>query len=190
MMPKSCRICSTGLPLRLNSAATSSYCRSSIRLRSLINDNSGLWTSSGMFSQKLKSPKGKGHRLKRAARLFPVPADKHDPAFARDCYPCSWCSLTLTLRHASGIHADCLGQFEFLQLGLNADGILRLGDNFFTGDHAGKIFINQETVQRYHAVFSAGLNIGLDAEGLVVANERCNRGRIDHDLENRDTSRF
>src|SRR6266404_359298 len=148
MMPKSWRICRTGLPLRLNSSETSSYCKSSIRLRSLISDSNGLWTSSDI----------------RASDLFGR-FDRH-------------------------VHAHRLGQLQFLQFGLDRHWILRFGNDFFAGYHSSKIFVYQETVQRNHPVLCPGLDVRLNAEGLIVANQRGDGRRIDHDLKDRHAARL
>src|SRR5438105_11463509 len=112
-----------GLPVRLNSACTSSNWRSSIRLCSLMTDSSGFEISSDMF----ESGAGRDSR--------------------------------------ATLGANRLGQFEFLELGLDRDRVLGFGDYFFSGYHAGKILFYEERVQRDHAIFCARLDVGLDTEG-------------------------
>src|SRR5580658_4130190 len=71
MMPKSCRSWMTGVPLRLNSATTSSYCRSSISPFSLTSASNGSEISSAMlyiYYVRLFSFFGRvalGHRLRQ-----------------------------------------------------------------------------------------------------------------------------
>src|SRR5438128_2399256 len=139
MTPKSWRIWMTGLPVRLNSPRTSSNCKSSILLCSLISDRSGLDRSSDITDLA--------------------------PAFDQ----------------GAGISTDRLGQLQFLQFGLDGDRVLGFGDDFLAGDHSGQVFIDQKTVQRHHAVFGAGLDVGLDAERFIVANQGGDGGSVDHD---------
>src|SRR4051812_27152815 len=131
MIPKSCKIWMTGLPLRLNSACTSSNCKSSIRLCSLIRDSSGFVISSAI------SPKVFSVRCQGSVSFSHL-------AFADDDL---------------GFGADGGGEFEFLELGLDGDGVLGLGDDLFAGDHALQIFINQKRIQGDHAVFRSSLNV-------------------------------
>src|SRR5512146_1345385 len=92
-MPESCRIWKTGLPVRLNSACTSSYCRSSTSPCSLTSERSGLEMSSGIAEK---------------ARFV----------------------LGFAFHQGGGIHPDGLGQFQFLEFGLDGDRVLRLGHHF------------------------------------------------------------
>src|SRR5688572_7714367 len=128
MMPKSWSIWNTGVPARLCSAATSSYCRSSIKPCSLISDSSGLEISSDI-------------------------------------------QIDSGLAGTARVDTDSLGQLEFLQLGLDGNRILRLGNNFFAGDHSGQIFLDEKSIQCHHAPLGAGLNVRLNSEGLVVADQ-------------------
>src|SRR5437867_182380 len=108
--------------------------------------------------------------------------------------------LSFDIRHSSlfsrsslyqraRIRSHGLGQFQLLELGLDRYRVLGFGDDFFTGDHAGQVFLDQETIQRHHAIFRAGLDVRLNAERLVVANQRGNRRRVDHDFKNGDAAR-
>src|SRR5215472_11937232 len=127
MIPKSCRICMTGLAERLNSSWTSSYWRSSMRFWPLISDSNGLEMSSAISA--------------------------------------------VALGDGLGISPDGGSQLEFLQLGLDGDRILGFSDDLLPGDHAGEVFVDEETVQSNHAVLGPGLDVGLDAEGFVVADQ-------------------
>src|SRR5947209_1103701 len=124
-----------GLPLRLNSARISSYCKSSTRPWSFTKARSGGAKSSGI--------------------------------------------LDFAVAEGVGIRADSLGEFEFLQLGLDCDGVLGFCDDFLASYHAGEVFINEKTIERDHAVLGAGLNIGLDAEGFIIADEGGDGRRVD-----------
>ena len=55
-------------------------------------------------------------------------------------------------------------------------GSCDFGDHFLLRDHARLIFLHQKTVQRDHAVFGAGLNVRVDAERFVVADQRAIEG--------------
>src|SRR4051812_14094522 len=74
--------------------------------------------------------------------------------------------------------------FDFLEFCQNGRWILSFGDHFMLRNHARVVFFEQERVQRDHAVLGAGLNIGVNAEALIVANERADRRSVDHDFEN------
>src|SRR5438477_10307087 len=79
-----------------------------------------------------------------------------------------------------------LRRLDFLEFGQNRGRVLRLGNHFFLRNHPQLIFVEQETVERDHAVFGSGLDVRVDAEGLVVPNERRDGGRVDHDLKDGD----
>src|ERR1051325_9324059 len=145
MMPKSCKIWKMGVPLRLLSPSTSSYCKSSISPCSFTSANNGLITSAMHNSSSIR----RRHFL-----------------------------------------ADRLRELKFLQLGLDRNRVLRLGDDFLARNHALQIFINQKTVQRHHAVLRAGLDVRLDAECFVVANERGDGRCVDHDFKHRHAARL
>src|SRR4029077_7556264 len=78
--------------------------------------------------------------------------------------PCSLISVRSGLEMSSGIlcfafdqgggvNADGLGEFEFLEFGLDGDGVLRFGDDFLAGDHPGEVFLDEERIEGHHAVF-------------------------------------
>src|SRR5258707_474937 len=135
-----------GLPVRLNSASTSSYCKSSIRFCSLMIDRSGLVISSAILGFAVSS--------------------------------------------GGGFGAESLRQLELLQVRLDSDRVLRFGDDLFTRNHPGQIFINQKTIQRNHAVFGPRLDVGLNTKRLIVANEGGDGRRVDHDFKDRHASRL
>src|ERR1041385_1613488 len=93
-------------------------------------------------------------------------------------------------RRRRGVHAGGLGQFQFLELRLDRHRVLRLGNHFLARDHAGQIFFNQERIQRHHAVLRAGLDVRLNAERFIVANQRGDRRRVDHDFKNGHAARL
>ena len=46
-------------------------------------------------------------------------------------------------------------------------GSCDFGDDFLARDHARQVFLDQETVQRHHAVLGAGLNVRLMRKVLL-----------------------
>ena len=62
--------------------------------------------------------------------------------------------------------------------------VLRLGDHVLTGDEALLVFLHEKAVEGYHPEFGPGLNIGVDAECLVVTDQGRHGWSIDHDFEN------
>src|SRR5437899_2321012 len=83
------------------------------------------------------------------------------------------------------------GRHSYIRSGLAWMVCSTCGDkaDSFNGSYdSSKIFVYQGTVQRNHPVFCPGLDVRLDTEGLIVANERGDGRRIDHDLKDRDTA--
>src|SRR5271165_316598 len=60
-------------------------------------------------------------------------------------------SLIMLISGLVVLRAHGLGQLQFLQLLLDGDRVLRLGDDFLARDHARQVLVNQETVERDHA---------------------------------------
>src|SRR4051812_43435869 len=98
--------------------------------------------------------------------------------------------LRFPLDEVFGFGADGGGEFELLELCLDGSWVLGFGDYFFAGDHSGEVFVDEEAVESNHAIFRARLDVRLDTESLVVANERRDGRRIDHDLEDGDATRL
>src|ERR1051325_8842174 len=94
MMPKSCKIWKMGVPLRLLSPSTSSYCKSSISPCSFTSANNGLITSAMHNSSSVR----RRHFL-----------------------------------------ADRLRELKFLQLGLDRNRVLRLGQAWRSGTLAAQL---------------------------------------------------
>ena len=61
--------------------------------------------------------------------------------------------------------------------------VLGLGDHVLVADDAPLVEGQQVRVQRHHAPAGAGLDVGGDAEGLVVADQGADGRGGDHDLE-------
>ena len=64
-----------------------------------------------------------------------------------------------------------LGGFPLGQFLHDGGGVLGLGDDFFARDEALHVQFHEVAVEGDHAVFAAGLDVGIDAEGFVVADE-------------------
>ena len=45
------------------------------------------------------------------------------------------------------------------------------------------VLVHEKAVQRHHAMLGAGLNVRVNAEGLVVADKSRDRRRVDHHLK-------
>src|SRR5688572_27267021 len=105
-------------------------------------------------------------------------------------FPCSRRMLMRGCIVSTILCGSCLRCLELLELGENAGWVLSFGDDFVLGNHAGLVFLEQEAVERQHAVFRTSLNVGIDTERLVIADERADRWGIDHDFEDGDAARF
>ena len=67
-------------------------------------------------------------------------------------------------------------------------GVLGLGDHLLVGNLAFAPELDEVAVEGLHAPLAAGLDVGGDAEGLVVAYEGADGGGGDHDLEGGDAA--
>src|SRR5689334_7200456 len=68
--------------------------------------------------------------------------------------------------------AHGLRQLHFLQFLLDGDRVLGFGEDLLPGNHARHVFLQKEAIQGNHAPLGAGLNVRVETEGLVVADQR------------------
>ena len=77
---------------------------------------------------------------------------------------------------------------NFLQLAHDRVRILGFSNHLVLVNHAGFVLFNQVTIQRHHTVFGSRLDVRVDTEGFVIADQGSNGWRIDHDLKHSYTT--